>query len=69
MFTFAEKKIICFKLFSELNYYLVKKLIPPVLNRQYQAGWTIKQKQMKNICLFYFVSQILKVLLIKSYVI
>ena len=36
-----KKKILCFKLFSEMNYYLVKKLIPPVLNRQHQAGWTI----------------------------
>ena len=31
----------------------------PVLQGQYQAGWYIKQSQMKIICPFYFVLQVL----------
>ena len=45
------------------------KYPPPVLNGQYQAGWSTKQNQMKDTWLFYIVSQVLKVLLIKSYMV
>ena len=57
------------KPFPEINYYLVKKIIPSVINRQYQARSNIKQNSMKITCLFYFVSQVLKLLLTKSYTI
>ena len=39
---------------------------PPVFNGQYQAGWNSKRNQVKNIYLFDFLFQVLKVLPIKT---
>ena len=38
---------------------------PPILNRQYHDGLNTNQSQTKNMCPFYIVFQVLKVLLIK----
>ena len=38
-----------------MNYYLVKKLIPPILNRQYQTGWTVKQKSKIHACFILYL--------------